>query len=162
MPARKWIQRSSISMFVLMSCGKLIWGAKKDVKAAPAIVPPEILPRPLPRKRTTKKSHCVTRGSNRLRRGLYTTAGVIGGRRAGKPSRRERKPVSTDSRLKSAGGRRMVLAATCQAAQPRETVAAKRQATPPVPGAERPQGTCCCVELARKTADRAGWCVGVQ
>jgi len=39
-----------------------------------------------------------------------------------------KKRPSTSSGLKSAKGGRMVLAATCQATQPRETGAAKRQA----------------------------------
>ena len=37
----------------------------------------------------------------------------------------------TACRLKSAGGRRIVLAATCRAAQPRENREARRQVNPP-------------------------------
>src|SRR5580704_11646865 len=55
--------------------------------------------------------------------------------------------IRTKLRLKSAGRRRMVLAATCRAARPRKTGAARRQVVPPCSLCGRPRGKRCYFEL---------------
>src|SRR5712691_913788 len=57
-----------------------------------------------------------------------------------------RKSISASSRLKSAVGGRMVLAATCQAAPPSETGRRGSRLSPRVPHAEA-RGACCSLQL---------------
>src|SRR5260370_34882464 len=57
-----------------------------------------------------------------------------------------RKSISASSRLKSAMGGRMVLAATCQAAPPSETGRRGGRLSPRVPHAEA-RGACCSLQL---------------
>src|SRR5882672_216220 len=163
MPARKWIQRTRMRKFVLKSWGKLICGPKKFARAALAIMPPEISP--ALSKTNDKKNQCFTSKWNRLcgdctqpHNRVYQIP-----KRARILHAVKEIHVSATSRLKSGGNRRIVLAATCRAAQPRETEAVRRQVVPPCSWGGKPaRNMLLILILPQASAEGASWCSKVK